>query len=222
MEQITRLQSQVDKLQAENQRLTERCDELQVKLEEQLVGKDVVHGKVVHLKMNPLSECIAENEAVVQKLREDNDRLKRKIRSLEEGFETTKLSDSICTSREYQSLKEQHKSLEVKMQRLKEYFKSSSNEFREVCYMLLGYKIDRVNSKLYRLSSMYAERPQDHLEFQLNSDGALQMMETEFSATLDELIDLHLRQHNSIPAFLSTLTMDLFGRTTVLAATLTD
>jgi hypothetical protein len=33
--------------------------------------------------------------------------------------------------------------------------------------MLLGYRIDRIKPKLYRLSSMYAESPNDHLLFEV-------------------------------------------------------
>jgi mitotic spindle assembly checkpoint protein MAD1 len=53
------------------------------------------------------------------------------------------------------------------MKRMHETFKSMSQEFREVCYMLLGYRIDRVKPKLYRLSNMYAESPNDHLMFEV-------------------------------------------------------
>lgn len=218
-EQITRLQNEIEKLTNENSRLTARCDELEIRLEEELVGKDRAPGQVLHLRMNPTSEIIAKNETGLQKLQEENDRLKRKIRKLEEGLETSKLSESVCSTRDVQTLKEQKQYLEVKMQKLKDYFKSSSSEFREVCYMLSGYKIDRVNNTTYKLSSMYAETPGDHLEFKLDSDGNLQMIATDFSSTLEELIDLHLRQHGSIPAFLSAVTMDLFNRTTMAART---
>lgn len=64
-------------------------------------------------------------------------------------------------------LQEQVKSYETKLQRLKEAFKTTSQEYREVCYMLLGYKIDRIKSSLYRLSSMYAESQDDYLLFKV-------------------------------------------------------
>lgn len=183
-----------------------------------MVGKDKVGGKVVHFKMNPAAELIEKTELSVEKLQEENDKLKRKIRKMEEGLESTRLSETICSSREVQALKEEKQSLEVKMQKLKDCFKRSSNEFREVCYTLFGYKIDRESSATYKLSSMYAESPGDFLQFSLNSDGNLNMIETQFSATLEELIDLHLRQQGSIPTFLSAITMDLFNRTTMAVA----
>jgi mitotic spindle assembly checkpoint protein MAD1 len=58
-------------------------------------------------------------------------------------------------------------SYEIKVKRMHEAFRITSREFRDVCYMLLGYRIDRVKPKLYRLSSMYAESPNDHLLFEV-------------------------------------------------------
>lgn len=219
-EQLARLQNEVETLTNENNRLTARCDELEIRLEHE--AKETDDRKVYHFKMNPATELIAKEEKNVEKLQEENDRLKRKIHKMEEGLEISKLSETICSSREVQALKEEKQSLEIKMQKLKDYFKSSSSEFREVCYMLLGYKIDRVSSTTYKLSSMYAETPNDYLEFKLNSDSNLNMIETQFSSTLDELIDLHLRQHDSVPTFLSAITMDLFNRTTMVARTFVD
>jgi len=47
------------------------------------------------------------------------------------------------------------------------------------------------------------------------SSGTMQLMETEFSKTLGEMVDLHLHHQKSIPAFLSSLTLDLFSRQTI-------
>jgi mitotic spindle assembly checkpoint protein MAD1 len=64
-------------------------------------------------------------------------------------------------------LQKQLKSYELKLQRLKECFKTTSQEYREACYMLLGYRMDRVEPGLYRLSSMYAESEEDYLVFRV-------------------------------------------------------
>lgn len=47
------------------------------------------------------------------------------------------------------------------------------------------------------------------------SGTKMQLLETEFSRTVPELIELHLLRQDSIPAFLSALTLDLFSRQTV-------
>lgn len=43
----------------------------------------------------------------------------------------------------------------------------------------------------------------------------MQLLETEFSRTVPELIELHLLRQDSIPAFLSALTLELFSRQTL-------
>jgi hypothetical protein len=40
------------------------------------------------------------------------------------------------------------------------------------------------------------------------------MLESEFSLELEELMELHLEQHNSIPMFMAGLIMDLFRKST--------
>jgi hypothetical protein len=40
------------------------------------------------------------------------------------------------------------------------------------------------------------------------------MLESEFSLELEELMELHLEQHNSIPMFMAGLVMDLFQKST--------
>lgn len=66
---------------------------------------------------------------------------------------------------------------------------------------------------------MYAERAEDQLCFQLNPDGALNLLENEFSAGLDELVELHLRHQKSIPVFLSAITLDMFNNKTMTTKT---
>lgn len=141
--------------------------------------------------------------------------MKRKVRNLEEGLEASKLNESTISSKEMVALKEQIKSSEIQMQRLKEYFKSSMQEFRNVIYMLLGYKIDKTPNSHYKLTSMYADTAEDQICFQLNSDGALNLLENKFSSSLEELVELHLRHQKSIPVFLSAITLDLFNNKTM-------
>lgn len=133
-------------------------------------------------------------------------------------MEASKLSESMCPQ-DVHALKEQIKTHEVQTKRLKDYFKSSFQEFRDVIYMLLGYKIDRSSTSLYKLSSVYAERAEDQLCFQLNNEGNLNLLENEFSSTLEEMVNLHLRHQKSIPVFLSALTIELFNNSTVATKT---
>jgi mitotic spindle assembly checkpoint protein MAD1 len=52
------------------------------------------------------------------------------------------------------------------------------------------------------------------LYFQL-SNGNAELLETPYSATLEELINLHLKCQHSFPVFLSAITVDLFSRQTI-------
>jgi Mitotic checkpoint protein len=63
---------------------------------------------------------------------------------------------------------------------------------------------------------MYADNEGDELMFQLNEHGTLDMLETEYSQTLDALMDQYLRSDSgSLPSFFSALTLDLVSRVTI-------
>ncbi|KAK4884262.1 hypothetical protein RN001_000533 [Aquatica leii] len=218
-EQISRLQDEIDRLKMNNDHLRQQRDHLEIQLEELSVGSDKNPGRIVHLAKNPLMECIEQHDNDVGKLQETIERLKRKIKNLEDGLEGSKLSDISMNPQEITALKEQLKSSENQVQRLKDYFKSSMQEFRNVVYMLLGYKIDKNSNSQYKLTSMYAEQQEDQICFQLNSEGALNLLENEFSTTLEDMVDLHLRHQKSIPVFLSAITMDLFNNRTMATKT---
>ncbi|XP_077614905.1 mitotic spindle assembly checkpoint protein MAD1 isoform X2 [Crocuta crocuta] len=114
-------------------------------------------------------------------------------------------------------LRKQVESAELRNQRLKEVFHTKIQEFRKVCYALTGYQIDITTESQYRLTSMYAEHKADCLIFKATgpSGAKMQLLETAFSGTVRELIELHLLRQDSIPAFLSALTLDLFSRQTM-------
>lgn len=114
-------------------------------------------------------------------------------------------------------LRRQVESAQLKNQRLKEVFQSKIQEFRKACYTLTGYQIDITTENQYRLTSQYAEHKADCLIFKATgpSGSQMQLLETEFSRSVPELIELHLAQQDSIPAFLSSLTLELFSRQTV-------
>lgn len=84
--------------------------------------------------------------------------------------------------------------------------------------MLFGYRVDRVNNSNYRISSMFAENADEYLHFRLNENNELDMLETPYSVTLADMVGTYLVAQHSMPAFLSTLTMDLYNRTTVAVA----
>jgi mitotic spindle assembly checkpoint protein MAD1 len=62
---------------------------------------------------------------------------------------------------------------------------------------------------------MYAECEEDYLNFRLNDAGVLDMLETDYSVSLEEMMRTQLATHNSLPAFLSALTLELLNKSTI-------
>lgn len=102
--------------------------------------------------------------------------------------------------------------------RLKEMFRERITSFREAVYLLTGFKVDLLFTNeaggggtlpRLRLRSMYAESPEDSLLFQWRGE-VLELMQTPFAERLDHRLLEHLRRCNSVPCFLSSITMELF------------
>ncbi|XP_067912045.1 mitotic spindle assembly checkpoint protein MAD1 isoform X7 [Heterodontus francisci] len=214
------LRQKIEELEAERSRLDQVNKALEMKLERcTLQGDyDPTKTKVLHMSMNPWSLAKGHHVADQKSLKEECERLRERVRILEGGAVPEQMGSrtSLPPSQEVAEMRKQVNSAELKNQRLKEVFQKKIQEFRAVCYTLTGYKIDVTTENQYRLSSMYAEHQDDYLMFKAaNSLGAkMQLLETDFSSSLTELINLHLHHQNSIPAFLSAVTLDLFSRQT--------
>ncbi|XP_058462677.1 mitotic spindle assembly checkpoint protein MAD1 [Malaya genurostris] len=222
-EQYEKLRREIDVLRMENERLKKRKDELELELENTTLRAEINRDryKVIRFADSPANEAYEAHKNEIEKLQAEIERLRIRNRKLEEGNDelTMRLNDSNMTMNvmEMNNLKAQVQSLEAKNQHIKEIYKAASNEFREVCYMLFGYRVDRVGNTNYRISSMYAESEEEYLNFRLNESGTvLNMLETAYSESIADMVTTHLGTHGSLPAFLSTLTMDLFNRTTVM------
>ncbi|PNJ23303.1 MAD1L1 isoform 9, partial [Pongo abelii] len=219
-EEVDTLRLKVEELEGERSRLEEEKRMLEAQLERRTLQGDYDQSrtKVLHMSLNPTS-------VARQRLREDHsqlqaecERLRGLLRAMERGgtvpadFEAA--AASLPSSKEVAELKKQVESAELKNQRLKEVFQTKIQEFRKACYTLTGYQIDITTENQYRLTSLYAEHPGDCLIFKATSPSGskMQLLETEFSHTVGELIEVHLRRQDSIPAFLSSLTLELFSR----------
>lgn len=82
-------------------------------------------------------------------------------------------------------------------------------------YELFGYEINVYNGSQYRLNSMYAENPDDSLLFQTTESG-MQVLQTDFFSEMEQHAKTFIGRCNSIPAFLSTVQLDLFNRQTMM------
>ncbi|KAM6156009.1 mitotic spindle assembly checkpoint protein MAD1 [Rhynchocyon petersi] len=221
-EEVDTLRLKVEELEGERRRLEEEKTVLEAKLEKLTLQGDYDQSqtKVLHLRMNPAStarERLRENQVQLQ---EECERLRELLHALERGGAIPadlEAASGLPSAKEVADLKKQVESAELKNQRLKEVFQTKIQEFRKVCYTLTGYQIDITTENQYRLTSMYAEQKADCLLFKATgpSGAKMQLLETEFSRTVGELIELHLLRQDSIPAFLSSLTLDLFSRQTL-------
>ncbi|XP_009864891.1 PREDICTED: mitotic spindle assembly checkpoint protein MAD1, partial [Apaloderma vittatum] len=221
-EEVDMLRLKIEELEAERSKLEEENRSLEMKLEKLTLQGDYdpSRTKVLHFSMNPASLAKQQRKEEQQQLQEECERLREMVRVLEAGGSIPGNLEgvgSFQSPQEVAELKKQVESAELKNQRLKEVFQTKIQEFRKVCYTLTGYQIDITTENQYRLTSIYTEHQGDCLLFKASSSsgGKMQLLETEFSKTIRELIELHLLRQDSIPAFLSALTLDLFSRQTI-------
>ncbi|XP_074960986.1 mitotic spindle assembly checkpoint protein MAD1 isoform X2 [Phalacrocorax aristotelis] len=221
-EEVDTLRLKIEELEAERSKLEEENRSLEMKLEKLTLQGDYdpSRTKVLHFSMNPASLAKQQRKEEQQQLQEECERLRELVRVLEGGGSIPGNLEGVASfqsPQEIAELKKQVESAELKNQRLKEVFQTKIQEFRKVCYTLTGYQIDITTENQYRLTSIYAEHQGDCLLFKASgsSGGKMQLLETEFSRTIRELIELHLLRQDSIPAFLSALTLDLFSRQTI-------
>ncbi|KAM7152136.1 mitotic spindle assembly checkpoint protein MAD1 isoform 1-T1 [Macrochelys suwanniensis] len=220
-EEVNTLRLKIEELEAERGRLEGENKSLEMKLEKLTLQGDYDRSKtkVLHFSMNPASLAKQQQKEEQRQLQEECERLRELVRVLEGGGSipgNLEMVGSLQSPQEVAELKKQVESAELKNQRLKEVFQTKIQEFRKVCYTLTGYQIDITTENQYRLTSIYAEHQGDCLLFKASSSsgGKMQLLETEFSLTIRELIDLHLLHQDSIPAFLSAVTLELFSRQT--------
>ncbi|KAH8290169.1 hypothetical protein KR054_000741 [Drosophila jambulina] len=219
------VKKELDTLRLENEKLRRRKSEMELELMNRCLLGDfnMRDYKVVHLSQNPAADAYEASKNVVEKLQAEIERLKRRNKKLEDDQqdqqrlnETTSTGGMTLNFKEFNQLRADLESANGKMRKMKDYFKAASQEFRDVCYMLLGYRIDRIGANSnYRISSMYAESPDDYLDITLNESNCLALLESPYSQTLKPAIDQQLAASNSFPAFFSALTLELFQKATV-------
>lgn len=174
--------------------------------------------RIVHLAENPLETAFRQRIESMNKLEEENERLRARVKVLEEfgccpdvTAQVQLKLDQDGALPDRKSLQEQLASAEAKNRRLVDAFRRTSHDFRHGCYALTGYRIDVLSQGHYKLTHMYADSPDDYLLFQ-NAQQRMNVLETDFMRQLGELASTYLEKYDSIPAFLSALTLKLFAR----------
>jgi len=200
--------------------LEQRNAALEQELERRAVKGDFnpEETMVLHMANNPMQQAMEKREHDLLEMKEERDALRTRVQLLEEG-QTKDLTIMVGkkmeegeNSEEISHMKEELEKAELRKQRLMEAFKKTSGDFREVVYQLTGYRIDVLADHKYRMTPLYAESSADHLLFQKAKSGEIQMLESEYSLELGELMELHLERQNSIPMFLAGLIRHLWRR----------
>jgi mitotic spindle assembly checkpoint protein MAD1 len=167
----------------------------------------------------PKPSTSEESERFKQVL-EDNKRLITKLELLESGTPADlsgKIDEGIRSALDNEKLKEEIDKAEKRQKKLIAAFRSTSKEFREIVYILTGYKIDVLKQKIYRLSHVYADSPTDHLLFELEG-STVKLLNNDYSAKLVEIAECYLAQGDSYPAFLAAHTLDLHKKQTTMVS----
>ncbi|XP_076805290.1 mitotic spindle assembly checkpoint protein MAD1-like isoform X1 [Clavelina lepadiformis] len=211
--ELETLKVKIEEYEKERITMHDKIEHLETWIEQGRIKGDYnpENTKVLHFAMNPSALAHQKSKQDVAQLKADNTELRKKITELQQGHEV-----SISEVEISRTAKEQIARAELRNQRLKEIFSKKIQEYRQACYSLTGYRIDTSTDSRFKLLSMYAESESDCLLFEMKPDGTMQMLETEFSKSLEDLISLHLHHQNSIPMFLSALSISLFSQQTMM------
>ncbi|XP_076302792.1 mitotic spindle assembly checkpoint protein MAD1-like [Lasioglossum baleicum] len=189
-------------------KLREEVERLKGELEHRALKGDFnCNARVLHFTMNPAAIAEQKAEEKQKALLRELEELRAKVG--QQGGDGT--SSSSLQVQEIEEMKQTH---ELRTARLKEAFKSLSQEYRQACYLLFGWRVDRMKDGRYKLFSQYAESQEDFLFFKIGDDG-VDLLETAFAATLGTLVEQHLQQQHSVPMFLNAVQSELFSQQTM-------
>lgn len=177
--------------------------------------------RVIHFKNNPHQLAIHAQNAEIEKLKRENERLKARLDILQSGSTadiTRAINTALNSSSQLEKLSKRLSMAEKREENLLSSFRKRSLQFREACYLLTGWRIDALKDGIFRLSNMYAGNENDKLLFEIQPDGTIQLLENEYINQLSYYITKYLEDGDSIPAFLASITLDLFKSSTQLGS----
>lgn len=183
-------------------------------------NKDDNPFRVMHLINNPLEMADKAKQKELDQLKKENERLKARLELLESGNTadmTLRIDEAVNKSHQIKVLNQKLDEYKQREEKILTSFRKASREFREVCYLLTGFRIDALKNSIYRLSSMYANSEDDKLFFEISPDGSIQLLKNDYSDLLSDHIKTYLENADSFPAFLASITLDLFKSSTQLA-----
>ncbi|KAJ1976980.1 coiled-coil domain-containing protein mad1 [Dimargaris cristalligena] len=199
--------------------------------------------RILQLIDNPTSKAYEIREAALQALRKENAQLLERL-TMKGGKATTDDQSSVAAGADHSQgsdsggalvpqqtvdnlisshadMQKQVAEKDKRMVRLKEVWRAKAQEIREAVYSLLGYRVDFLENGRVRLASMYNEADDHSFIFTSNAhdSGTLELSgggNAAFVRSLDALIQYWVVERRSIPAFLATVTLELFDKTTAM------
>ncbi|XP_012562547.2 mitotic spindle assembly checkpoint protein MAD1 isoform X1 [Hydra vulgaris] len=208
-QELERLQTAFDILKNEKNFL-----ELRIQKKEIQGDYDPSKIKVICLSNNPLSAARERYHQELQMIVSENHSLRKKViqlkqRKQEEQDDSMNVSGLIKSSKHMQETKFQLESEKMKNQRLMEQFKAKTKEFREAVYNIFGYHLKDNGNGTFKVTSVYAENIDDFFIF---CDNGKSMGVTQYTEQWQQAIKDYLENGDSIPAFVASVTLELFNR----------
>ncbi|KAI6111850.1 spindle assembly checkpoint component Mad1 [Pisolithus croceorrhizus] len=195
-------------------------------------GNHVPPGmRVLCLRDNPAQQWNDLRQSVLDRLKNENEALIKRLRDLEnnatvvESVVSTSKGDDLIPKESWDVLDSEKKELEEtvkqkekRLLRLQQVFSAKSAEFREAITSILGFKLAfypngqvRLTS-IYDLSASFVFQPQN----QGHADGARMQLVAQGEGgpqDLPELMNYWVGEEQCIPGFLASVTLDCYDRT---------
>jgi len=206
-------------LESAKEALEAKVEELETQLELRALRGDYNpdETRVLHFINNPMDNATKRREVDLETLKTENVALKARIELLEEG-QTKDLTMMVgqkveggASSEEVEKLSEKLKSADLKNQRIMEAFSKTSKEFRTFVALSTGYRVDSKGDGIFKIRPYLCDKNQ-YLLFSMSPEDEVNLLETDFSTSLGDLMEKHLEENNSIPMFLSALMMKLWRK----------
>lgn len=184
--------------------------------EEGDIDYDPSKVKVLHLKDNPLIQAAQAAQTALDKAK-GKKRLRTAIEPItsppREGLHSERITELEKALQELTAKNaDLAKSSKVGI-RTGEIAKKKIEEVRAAVYNLFGWSM-KVSGAKYTIASIYAESPEDFLEFGVNEAGTMTLHETGYTTRLTNEIEVYVQKMNSIPALLANITVENFEKTT--------
>lgn len=214
MDKVEELVNTITKVREIFNDLKSDTEKSQASKNQQLLG-DIPY-RVIHLNNNPSANETKKRESKLASIKKENERLQARLTLLEAGNDadvTMRIDDAVNSSNQIELLSQKVNELKAREEKILNSFKKTSRDFREVCYLLTGYMIDPMKDDIFRLSHMYAEREEDKLFFEVKREETT-LLKNDYTDRYSHFVSTYLEGADSFPAFLASITLDLFKSST--------